>query len=80
MFKHQCLKCKASYEDTDIDPYYCEACKSDRRRIAEEIDAKLAGRVSEKTESGLKRYDRLLNEARANGGRFPSIHDLGISL
>ena len=80
MHSHQCTKCRASYQDEDPDPYLCDPCKVERQRVAKEIDAKFAGRVSEQSESDLKQYDRLLREARQKGGRFPSIHDLGISL
>lgn len=78
--QHQCIKCKNKYEDSDEDDYLCDLCRTERQRIAKEIDAKRAGRISEPVESELQQYDRQLREAREKGGRFPSIHDLGISL
>lgn len=49
--KHTCIKpgCGASYEDDEIDAYYCPPCNEQRKTIAAEIDAKLAGKHKEIT-------------------------------
>ena len=38
MFKHKCIKCGATYEDKDEDPYLCESCNEQRLAVAREID------------------------------------------
>lgn len=58
-YSHNCLSCKTSYKDTDPDPYYCSLCVEKRKKIAQQIDAKLVNRVTQHVESDLQRYDRL---------------------
>lgn len=76
MHQHQCVKCKITYQDSDPEAYYCGSCLKEKHRIASEVDKKMLGRVSERTESGFAEYDRLQKEAQARGQRFPSINDL----
>ncbi len=42
MFTHQCIKpgCENSYEDEEIDAYYCPSCNSARKQLAKELDKK----------------------------------------
>jgi|CXWL01.1.fsa_nt_gi predicted nucleic acid-binding Zn-ribbon protein len=44
MNTHNCIKCGAQYEDSEVDNYYCATCLVEKKRIAAEVDAKLAGR------------------------------------
>lgn len=44
MNKHNCIKCNAEYSDEEIDAYYCPSCEVEKKRIAAEIDAKMANR------------------------------------
>lgn len=51
MNTHSCIKCKVSYQDNDPDDYYCPFCNEERKRIAAEIDAKLANRPKKPVQS-----------------------------
>lgn len=42
MYSLPCIKCHTTYDTTDPDPYYCEPCLAEHKRVAAEIDAKLA--------------------------------------
>jgi len=76
IFSHIC-PCGIAYKDTDPDVYFCETCKAQRKIIAKQIDAKLAGKVARNVKSDLQLYD----EARTKSGmNFPRIRDLGITL
>lgn len=46
MYKHQCIKpgCDNTYEDEEVDAYYCASCQEEKLAIAKEIDRKHAGR------------------------------------
>lgn len=56
-FSHKCLKCDAKYSDTDPDPYYCDSCKIEVKRIAAEVDAKV--KPSKKKMGSMELYDSL---------------------
>lgn len=49
MFQHNCLKCKAQYQDEDEDPYYCDTCKTEKMKLAEQIDKNHIPRPKMKT-------------------------------
>lgn len=57
MNTHACLKCKTPYEDEDTDAYYCSSCLEEKKRVAAEIDARLALRPRKETKSGIQLYD-----------------------
>lgn len=59
MLTHKCIKCGVSYQDNDPEPYYCEPCNGERKRVAAEIDKKMAGRVSKPHRSMLEEYDAM---------------------
>lgn len=65
MNKHTCIKpgCGASYEDDDVDAYYCPPCNEQRKIIAAEIDAKFP-RTREPVISALKQFD---SQPKAHG-------------
>lgn len=56
---HSCLRptCSNTYEDDDIERYYCPSCKEENKRIAQEIDRKLANRSTERVVSGLQAFE-----------------------
>lgn len=56
IYTHKCIKadCDKTYEDTDQEPYYCESCKAEVKRIAEEIDKKIASRPSKRKAPGFE--------------------------
>lgn len=56
-YTHPCIKCKVLYEDTEPDAYLCEKCKEEKKRIADEVDRKMAGRISKRAYSALQEYD-----------------------
>ena len=59
MYNHICIKpgCGKSYEDNDSDAYYCPSCQKERKKIAAEVDAKVAARPSRAQKSGIQQYD-----------------------
>lgn len=57
MNTHACLKCKTQYEDEEVDAYYCTTCLVEKKRIADEIDAKIAMRPRKETKSAMQQYD-----------------------
>ncbi len=73
-YEHKCIKCKANYSDLDIEDYLCTECNASRLLIAKEIDAKF-NTVGQKPSSDLTTY---MNALGANGGKFPSISQMGI--
>lgn len=62
IYKHSCLKCKSSYEDNDPDPYYCNSCREEVKKIAKEIDKRVV--PTPKTKSSLQEYDELCKQSR----------------
>ncbi len=57
MNSHSCIKCKKAYRDDEVDAYYCMTCIEEKKRIAAEIDAKLASLPKERPMSALQEYD-----------------------
>ena len=56
-YSHIC-SCGNPYQDTDPDGYFCPSCVEQRKAIAKEIDAKLAGKVSKRAAvTPLQEYD-----------------------
>ena len=68
MVKHSCIKCKAQYEDEELDDYYCPPCNELKKSIAKEIDAKFVGRKPKRpVVSDLKLFEQ-------EGRTIPSAH------
>jgi len=65
---HECIKCKARYEDEDVDPYYCISCQENNKILAKELDKRFIARP--KVKSVLEAYE----EAPKLHG-FPSAKD-----
>ena len=76
-YTHSCIKCKTKYQSDDSDAYLCESCNEERKRIAEEVDKKMAGRTPRNVKSDLQVYYETIEK---NGGKFVNIKDLGIKL
>ena len=74
MNKHLCIKCQAEYEDSEVDAYYCNSCKTTKAVIAAEIDAKLANRPRKEVMSDYQVY--LINAKRVHG--FPNAQIFGL--
>lgn len=75
---HNCIKCRESYSDEEVDDYYCESCNEARKAIAREVDAKIALQGQRRqAKSDLQVYDEI---RKARGVNFVSIKDLGINL
>lgn len=57
--------------------YLCDSCKVLKKSIADEIDKKVGSTVGQQPNSFFRQYDMLY---KANGGKYPSIQQLGIKL
>lgn len=55
---HACIKCKAQYEDEEPEAYYCATCLEEKKKIAAEIDARMAMRPKKESKSMLQEYDQ----------------------
>ena len=73
LIKHICIKCKASYEDNEVDDYYCKSCIEEKERIAKEIDSKIkTDKPRIKTE-----FEMYQDITRQTGKPFVNARDLG---
>ena len=57
---YSCIKCKETYESDDVEAYYCPVCLEEKKRIAQEIDAKIQTRPKKPTVSALQEYDNAM--------------------
>jgi len=75
-----CIKCNNVYTSEEDDAYYCESCLEQKKKIAEEVDKKMAGRVSTQVKSDLQLYDEALQASGASKGgiRVVNAKDLGL--
>ena len=78
MYTHTCLKCHQSYQDTDIEPFYCEPCNAERKVIAAQIDAQ---RASMPKKAVVKSDFQIAQEKGQTRGEglFVRASDLGIN-
>lgn len=78
LISHKCIKpgCDNSYEDEDVDAYYCESCREANKVLAKQIEAQV-GKNQDRPKSELQIYDEL---CKLRGSNFISIKDMGISL
>lgn len=67
----ECIKCKASYQSTDSEAYYCPSCLNAKKSIADMIDAKFVNRSRVKPKTLLEMYD----EAPQTRGGFPDARN-----
>jgi len=78
-YKPNCIKCREKYDSDEPDDYYCPTCNTDRMKIAEEIDKKIASMPPKRPRmSELQRFDEIAKQR--GSGAHVSIKDLGISL
>ncbi len=69
-----CIKCRAQYEETDVEAYYCPTCLTHKQKIALEIDKKFAMRAKEERPmTDLERYDALNKLNGFKGVRFNDL-------
>lgn len=59
MNTHTCIKpgCGTSYEDTDVEAYYCPSCNDERKEIAKQVDARLQAIPKTQHLTPLQAYD-----------------------
>lgn len=55
--RHECVKCKAPYQDQDPEPYLCASCLEEKKAIAAQIDAQFASRPRVTPKSDLQMFD-----------------------
>ena len=61
-YKLNCIKCSTSYKQkNDPDAYYCDSCKEEKNKIADEVDKKMKGRTPKKVMSALQIHDAAPN-------------------
>lgn len=80
MFSHTC-SCGKIYTDDDPDLYFCPDCVAQRKIIAEQVDKKLAGRVSKEDKSFnalCEKFGRTVPSDRGGLATFFKASDLGI--
>lgn len=75
MYTHLCIRpgCGLSYEDEDVDAYYCESCNEARKVIAQELDRKIASQPKERPLSDLQAYDAQAKTIPGPNGRTISF-------
>ena len=77
-YSHKCIKCKEVYVTEDDEAYLCEKCFSLKKKIAEEIDKKMAGRLDQpRQKSDLQLYDEI---CKKHGSKYVNMRDMGISI
>lgn len=75
---HKCIKqgCVNTYEDEDVEAYYCASCIEERKQFTKEIDAKHASIPKERVQSDLQ--IAMEKGQRKNGALFVKATDLGL--
>jgi hypothetical protein len=68
-----CIKCGSKYQSADPDPYYCAPCNEERKTLAAQVDAKMAGRTSKEVVSDLKAYEAEAKIMNTPDGRTVSF-------
>lgn len=70
---HRCIKpgCDNSYDDAEIDAYYCPSCNENRKKVAKVLDAKF--KPEPQAKSSLQLYDEICQQ---KGIRFVNAKDL----
>ena len=79
-YSHKC-SCGQTYSDDDPEVYYCPTCIAKRKQIAEEIDKKMASRVSSRESVGFEALSKLGRTMPSQSGglaTFFKASDLGI--
>lgn len=54
---HECIKCRATYQDTDTEAYLCASCQDAKRAIAAQVDAQFATRPRTTVKSDLQIFE-----------------------
>ena len=66
MFQHNCIKCRAVYQDSDEEAYLCMSCNNERKAVAAQIDAQFSNRPRVQVKSALQEFDEM---SQAQGGK-----------
>lgn len=69
MYSHACIKCQTPYQDTDPDRYYCPPCVAENKKIAAEIDRKLAHSPKKQPMSALQQFEATAKHYKSPDGR-----------
>ncbi len=85
MTAHTCIRpgCGKTYEDNELDAYYCPSCDEIRKEKAKEIDSKFVT-INQLPNSALAAYDAARTFIDPVTGQqkmraFPSAGQIGIS-
>lgn len=70
---HECIKCKASYQSTDIDAYLCDSCTQAKKAIAAQIDAQFASQPRVTVKSDLQAFEES-GQTRVMDGRLVTFN------
>lgn len=54
---HECIKCRASYQDSDPDAYLCPSCQEAKKAIAAQIDAQFSSKARVTVKSELQEFE-----------------------
>ena len=57
MNTHLCIKCNTQYTSNDEDAYYCVSCEIEKKKIADEVDARIGTSPRTHPKSDLQIYD-----------------------
>jgi hypothetical protein len=82
MYSHVC-PCGKKYTDDDPDLYICPDCVVERKKIASEIDRKMAGRPHRVVQSNYQiamKSGKTINSSQGGQATFVRASDLGIRL
>lgn len=71
MIKHLCIKpgCDNTYEDEDVDRYYCPTCNEARKALAAEIDKRIGAQPRERGMSELEIFEAEAKSFTTPNGR-----------
>lgn len=79
-FNHKC-SCGKIYTDNDPDVYFCPSCVEQRKKVAEEVNKKLAGKLSSREGKGFEALTKIGRTMPSQSGglaTFFKASDLGI--
>jgi len=70
---HNCIRpgCEQTYEDDDVEAYYCATCLKTKKQLAAEIDRKLQGSVSARAEPSFE--EKVAGMKKLNGISFINL-------
>ena len=74
-YELKCLKCTSIYQSEDDEPYLCDKCLNNRKKIAEELDKKFSTIQREPVRSELQEIEEtcLTLNTRSSDGSIRKI-------